>query len=63
MIQIGTFELNCPICDLLIPVPLVVNPAPITREDPHSVSLSANMDVSLYEVHLESHEGEEVFDG
>lgn len=62
MMDIGTFDVDCPICGIQIPVRLVMSPAPITREEPKSISLSASADVSLFELHMETHEGNEAFD-
>lgn len=57
--KIGTYTVRCDLCDLEIPCPVSVSPF---NREVGSISLSVNVDVSLYEAHLETHEGDEVFD-
>lgn len=59
-LEIGTFGVQCRFCDLVIPCPVTVSPQ--AGHHATSISLSANVDVSHYEAHLEAHEGEDLFD-
>lgn len=59
-LPVGMFCLECPLCGVPIEFPVTMSPQ--VRHHPTSMSLSSRVDVTRYEEHMESHEGEEVFD-
>lgn len=55
--QIGTFGVQCPFCNLVIPCAVTVSP--LMEHKPGSISLSSDVDVRIYEAHLRAHEAVE----